>query len=143
MNISQNGIDLIKRFEGCRLEAYKCPAGVWTIGYGHTAGVKKGDKISQELAEVYLKKDLYIRCTQVSNLVKVPLTQNQFDALLSLEYNIGITYFKSSTLLRLLNQGKYNDAANQFDRWVYANKKKLAGLVKRRAAEKALFLKPL
>ena len=73
----------------------------------------------------------------------MPLTQNQFDALLSLEYNIGITYFKSSTLLRLLNQGKYNDAANQFDRWVYANKKKLAGLVKRRSIEKALFLKPL
>ena len=143
MHTSQKGINLIKKYEGCKLQAYKCPAGVWTIGYGHTAGVKKGDKISQELAEVYLKKDLYIRCTQVSNLVKVPLTQNQFDALLSLEYNIGITYFKSSTLLRLLNQGKYNDAANQFDRWVYANKKKLAGLVKRRSIEKALFLKPL
>jgi lysozyme len=140
MNVSKNGIDLIKRFEGCRLEAYKCPAGVWTIGYGHTAGVKQGDKITREQAETYLKKDLYIRCIQVSKLIKVPVTQNQFDALISLEYNIGLTYFKSSTLLRLLNEGKYNDAAAQFDKWVYANRIKLRGLVKRRQAEKILFL---
>ena len=140
--ISENGIKLIKNFEGCRLEAYKCPAGVWTIGYGHTgAEVHAGLKITQEQANKYLKNDLLIHCNNVSRLVKKPLTQNQFDALVSFEYNVGYGNFASSTMLKLLNQGKYSEAALQFSRWVYANKKVLAGLVKRRQAEKDLFLK--
>lgn len=141
MNISQKGIDLIKNFEGCRLASYKCPAGVWTIGYGHTGvDVKPGHVISQEQAEKYLKMDLIVHTNNVSMLVKVPLNQNQFDALVSFEFNVGYGAFKNSTLLRLLNQGKYTDAANQFGRWVYAGKTVLPGLVKRRAAEKSLFL---
>ena len=143
MNISQNGIELIKKFEGCRLEAYKCPAGILTIGYGHTGSeVRLGQKITQEQAEKYLKQDLTIHSNNVSRLVKVPLNQNQYDALVSFEYNVGYGNFASSTMLKLLNQKKYSEAAAQFGRWVYANKKVLQGLVKRRAAEKELFVKP-
>lgn len=143
MNISQNGIELIKKFEGCRLEAYKCPAGILTIGYGHTGSeVRLGQKITQEQAEKYLKQDITIHSNNVSRLVKAPLNQNQFDALVSFEYNVGYGNFASSTMLKLLNQKKYTEAAAQFGRWVYANKKILQGLVKRRAAEKELFVKP-
>jgi lysozyme len=141
MNISQKGIDLIKKFEGCRLTAYRCPANILTIGYGHTGSdVVTGQKITQEQAEKLLKSDLLVHCNNVSRLVKVPLTQNQFDALVSFEFNVGYAHFTSSTMLKLLNQKKYREAAAQFDRWVYANRKVLAGLVKRRAAEKTLFL---
>lgn len=141
MNVSEKGINLIKNFEGCRLEAYKCPAGIWTIGYGHTGlTVHQGLKITQKEADNLLKTDLIVHCNNVTKLVKVPLTQNQFDALVSFEFNIGYGAFNSSTLLKLLNQGKYTDAANQFGRWVYTNKKVLPGLVKRRAAEKELFV---
>lgn len=141
MNISQKGIDLIKSFEGCSLSAYKCPAGVWTIGYGHTgSNVQQGVKITQEQAENLLKQDLAIHCNNVSRLVKVPLNQNQFDALVSFEYNVGYSAFASSTLLKLLNQKKYKESAEQFERWKYAGKKVLAGLVRRRQAEKSLFL---
>ena len=143
MNISQNGIELIKKFEGCRLEAYKCPAGILTIGYGQTGSeVHLGQKITQEQAEKYLKQDITIHSNNVSRLVKAPLNQNQFDALVSFEYNVGYGNFASSTMLILLNQKKFTEAAAQFGRWVYANKKILQGLVKRRAAEKELFVKP-
>jgi lysozyme len=142
MNISENGIKLIKQFEGCRLKAYKCPAGVLTIGYGHTGSdVKEYTIISQQQAEHYLKNDIIIHSNNVSRLVKRPLTQNQFDALVSFEYNVGYGNFASSTMLKLLNKGNYKAASEQFDRWVYANKKKLQGLVKRRKAEKELFLR--
>lgn len=141
MEISKNGINLIKKFEGCSLKAYKCPAGVWTIGYGHTNKVIVDDVITQEEAETLLKQDLIIHCNNVSKLVKVHLNQNQFDALVSFEYNVGYTAFQNSTLLKLLNQGKYKEAVEQFDRWVYAGKKVLPGLVNRRKAEKELFLK--
>ena len=143
MNISQNGINLIKQFEGCRLEAYKCPAGVWTIGYGHTgADVVSGKKITQEQAENLLKQDLIVHCNNVSKLVKVKLNQNQFDALVSFEYNVGYGNFSSSTLLKLLNKGDYAGAAGQFERWVYAGKTVLAGLQKRRKAEMSCFTTP-
>lgn len=142
MNISQNGLELIKRFEGCRLKAYKCPAGVLTIGYGHTgADVKEWTIISQTQAEHYLQNDVILHSKNVSKLVKVPLTQNQFDALVSFEYNVGYGNFSKSTLLRKLNARDYIGASNEFDKWVFANKKKLSGLVKRRQAEKELFLK--
>lgn len=142
MNISENGINLIKRFEGCRLKAYRCPAGVLTIGYGHTGSdVSNGMVISQEKAENMLKMDLTVHCNNVSKLVKVPITQNQFDALVSFEFNVGYGALSTSTLLRLLNQGKYLDASKQFERWVYAGGKPLEGLKKRRIAEKELFLR--
>lgn len=140
MKTSQKGIDLIKQFEGCRLSAYKCPANVWTIGYGHTYGVKEGQTISQKQADKFLKDDLKSFEAAVTNYVKVPLSQNQFDALVSFSFNVGSEALRTSTLLKLLNQGKYSEAAEQFDRWVYASGKKLAGLVRRRKAEKELFL---
>ena len=142
MNISETGIELIKKFEGCVLKAYKCPAGVWTIGYGHTSGVKEGQTITKKEAEVFLKQDLLTFETYVSNLVTVAINQNQFDALVSFCYNLGPGNLKSSTLLKLINTKNFNAAAKQFDRWVYAGGKKLSGLVKRRAAEKTLFLQP-
>lgn len=141
MNISQKGINLIKNFEGCRLTAYKCPANILTIGYGHTGSdVHTGQKITQEEAEKLLRQDLIIHCNNVSKLVKVPLNQNQFDALVSFEYNVGYGAFMNSTLLKLLNQKKYKEASEQFGRWKFAGGKVLAGLVKRREAEKQLFL---
>ena len=157
MNVSEKGLDLIKRFEGCKLEAYKCPAGVWTIGYGHTGvDVYAGLKITQQKAEKLLKNDLIIHCNNVEKLVTVPLNQNQFDALVSLEFNIGYGNFSKSTILRLLNSKDYKGAARHFlvenantktpeekykGSFVFDNHKKvLTGLVKRRKAEQTLFL---
>lgn len=142
MNISETGIKLIKKFEGCALKAYKCPAGIWTIGYGHTSGVKEGQTITQKEAEAFLKQDLLTFETHVSNLVTVTINQNQFDALVSFCYNVGAGNLKSSTLLKLVNTKNFKAAAEQFDRWVYAGGKKLSGLVKRRSEEKVLFLQP-
>ena len=141
MNISETGIQLIKKFEGCSLKAYKCPAGIWTIGYGHTLGVKEGQTITKEQAETFLKQDIRSFELTVNNLVNVPLNQGQFDALVSFCYNLGTGNLKKSTLLKLINKKDYIGAAEQFDRWVYASGKKLPGLVKRRTAEKELFLK--
>ena len=142
MNISKNGIELIKEFEGLRLESYKCPAGIWTIGYGHTGkNIIKGIKITKKEAEDYLYNDLKIHSEYIKKLVKVEINQNQTDALISLEYNIGYNTFKNSTLLKLLNQGKYLEASKEFDKWVYSNSKKLKGLISRRKKEKELFLK--
>ena len=141
MKTSQNGINLIKSFEGCKLTAYKCPAGVWTIGYGHTKGVKQGMKISQLQADTYLKNDLKTYENYVSKYVKVTLNQNQFDALVSFTFNCGGGALKSSTLLKKLNNGDYTGAANELLRWNKSNGKELAGLTKRRKTEKALFLK--
>ena len=140
MNISKKGIDLIKRFEGCRLKAYRCPAGVWTIGYGHTNNVRPDDIITQDDAEELLKRDLKVHEDNVKRVVKIALTQNQFDALVSFEYNVGYGAFANSTLLKLLNAGNYNGASKQFERWVYAGDRVLEGLVKRRKAERELFL---
>lgn len=139
MHISQKGLDLIKSFEGLRLSAYKCPADVWTIGYGTTAGVKQGQTITKERADELLREDVARFEAQVLRLVKVPLTQGQFDALTSFVYNLGAGNLGNSTLLRLLNAGDYKGAAAQFDRWNKAGGKVLAGLVRRRAAERALF----
>lgn len=139
MHISETGLALIRQFEGLRLSAYRCPAGIPTIGYGTTAGVKMGDTITKERAEELLREDVKRFEAQVLRLVKVPLTQGQFDALVSFVYNLGAGNLSNSTLLRLLNAGDYKGAAAQFDRWVYASGKRLSGLVKRRAAERALF----
>jgi lysozyme len=139
MNTSQKGLDLIKSFEGLRLSAYKCPAGVWTIGYGTTAGVKEGQVITKERADELLRDDVKRFEDQVLRLVKVPLTQGQLDALVSFTYNLGAANLGNSTLLRLLNAGDYKGAAAQFDRWNKAGGKVLKGLVTRRAAERAMF----
>ena len=139
MRTSENGLALIRQAEGLRLRAYKCPAGVWTIGYGTTAGVKEGQVITKERAEELLREDVKRFEDQVLRLVKVPLTQGQLDALVSFTYNLGAANLGNSTLLRLLNAGDYKGAAAQFDRWTKAGGKELPGLVKRRAAERALF----
>ena len=121
MNISQNGINLIKQFEGLRLKAYQCAAGVWTIGYGHTSGVKKGDKITPKQAEDFLRSDLEKFENAINNLVIAELNQNQFDALVSFVFNIGINAFKQSTMLKFLNNNSFPLAARQFDRWIKSN----------------------
>ena len=140
MRTSKKGIDLIKKFEGIKTKAYKCPAGVWTIGYGHTKDVKKGDTCTMAQAIEFLKEDLRVFEGAIDDLVKVELNQNQFDALVSFVYNVGSGAFQDSTLRKFLNAGHFPLAAGQFDRWVYAKGVKLEGLVKRRAAEKELFL---
>lgn len=117
---SQVGINLIKRWEGCRTLAYKCPAGIWTIGYGHTSTAKPGMSISYDKAEELLRQDLQRFEKAVKTLVRVPINQKQFDALVSFTYNVGAKAFGDSTLLTLLNQKKYKFAADQFPRWTKA-----------------------
>ena len=140
LKTSSKGLELIKQFEGCKLKAYLCPAGVWTIGYGHTATAKQGMTITQAKAVELLKSDLARFEASVNAYVKVPINQNQFDALVSFSFNVGSGALKSSTLLRKLNARDYNGAAEEFKRWNKAGGKVLAGLVKRREAERALFL---
>ena len=139
MKTDKKGIELIKEFEGCKLKAYQDSVGVWTIGYGHTKGVKKGDVITQDQAKQFLIEDLADAENAVNRLVKVEINQNMFDALSSFTFNLGVGNFQSSTLLKLLNQGKYSEAAEQFPRWVFAGGQKLDGLVRRRKAEQKLF----
>ena len=139
MIISKNGLDLIKHFESLQLKAYKCSANVWTIGYGHTKNVKEGDRISQDQANCFLMQDLYSVERAIIRLVKVKINQNQFDALCSLIFNIGISAFNKSTLLAKLNTGDYVGAAEQFRRWNKVNNVVMAGLVRRRQAEEDLF----
>ena len=141
MKTSDVGIELIKKYEGYVLKAYKCPSGVWTIGYGHTNGVKSGMQITKAQALDYLKQDLSTFEKAVTNYVKVPLNQNQFDALVSFSFNCGAGALKTSTLLQKLNSSDYNGAANEFLKWNKSNGKVLNGLVKRREEEKELFLK--
>lgn len=141
--VCEEAVNLVKHFEGLYLTAYKCPAGVWTIGYGHTAGVTEGQTITADQANAFLQADLTAAAAQVDRLVKVPLKPQQRGALASFVFNLGAGSLQSSTLLRLLNQGDYAGASGQFGRWVYATvngvKTQLPGLVKRRAAEAELF----
>ena len=139
MRTSSKGLDLIRHFEGLRLLAYKCPANVPTIGYGATLDVKMGMEITKEEAERLLCRDVKRFEQYVEKLVTVPLTQGQFDALVAFCYNLGPGNLESSTLLKYLNAGLYQDAALQFLRWNKSNKVALAGLTRRRVAEKALF----
>ncbi|MDO0888510.1 lysozyme [Acinetobacter pittii] len=141
---SDVGVDLITGFEGTRFKAYDDGVGVWTIGTGTTVypngvKVKKGDTCTAEQAKTYFKHDLAKFEKAVNESVTVPLTQNQFDALVSLTYNIGSGAFKSSNLLKLLNKGDYQGAADQLLRWNKAKGKVLNGLVRRREAERTLF----
>lgn len=139
MNISKNGIDLIKKYEGCRLTAYKCPSGVYTIGYGHTNGVKKGQRITQRQAEAYLREDVKKFENGVNKYVSAPLTQNQFDALVSFCFNCGLGAFKTSALRKKLNAKDYAGAGKELLRWNKAKGVVLEGLKQRRKAEKDLF----
>lgn len=137
MKTSQNGIDLIKRHEGLRLAAYLCPAGVPTIGYGHTKGVKLGQVITEAEAEQLLQEDLKTSEREIAGL---NVNQNQFDALVSFVFNVGAGNFRSSTLLRRVRFNPDDrDIENQFRRWVYANGRVLPGLVRRRNDESKLY----
>lgn len=138
-HINQAGIDLIKEFEGLSLKAYQCSAGVWTIGYGHTLGVKKGDSCTTMDAELWLSEDLRFAETAVERFVKVPLTDNEFAALVSFVYNMGVGNFEKSTLLKLLNQGWYEQVPAQLFRWNLAGGQVLGGLARRRSAESKLW----
>lgn len=137
--INAAGLALIQHFEGCKLTAYKCPAGIWTIGYGSTGGhVKPGLTITQDQAEGLLRSDLRRFEAAVARLAP-GANDNQFSALVSLAFNIGIANFEGSTLLRRHLAGDYEGATAQFARWNKSKGKVLAGLVNRRAAEAKLY----
>lgn len=145
MSVSNKGVDLICEFEGKRLVAYDDGVGIWTIGFGtikypNGVRVKKGDTCTLDQAKEYMRHDLIEFEYTVNSSVKVPLNHNQFDALVSLAYNIGSNAFKSSTLVKKLNTGDYQGAADQFNVWVNAGGKRMQGLVNRRDREKLLFL---
>lgn len=148
MQVSQNGLKLIKEFEGLSLIPYLCPANKATIGYGSTY-YPDGTKVTMkdrpiteqkatEILEFIANKDFG---SNINKVIKVPLNQNQFDALVSFAYNIGNTNFNWSTLLKKLNKGDYDGASNEFGRWNQSNGKILKGLVLRRQKEKELFKK--
>ena len=146
MKISNNGLNLIKQFEGLKLNAYDDGVGVWTIGYGtikypNGVRVKHGDKITQAQADQYIANDVATFERAVNMLVNVPLNQNQFDALVSFTYNLGATNLSASTLLKKLNLKDYNGAAGEFQKWNKAGGKVMTGLVRRRKAEMELFNK--
>ena len=145
MKVNNAGIQLIKTFEGCLLNAYLCPAKVWTIGYGSTrytngTPVKQGDKITQQEAEILLSDTLNEFSYQVSKLIKQDLTANQFSALVSFAFNLGINALAKSTLLKKVNVNPNDKTIEQeFMKWVNAGGKKLSGLVRRRNAESKLY----
>lgn len=145
MRASENGINLIKQFEGCRLTAYQDSVGVWTIGYGWTQPVDgkpvaKGMVITQQKANQLLTEGVAQYEKGVTNLVAVSLNQNQVDALVDFAYNLGVNALKGSTLLKKLNAGDYAGVANEFTKWNKAGGKVMNGLTRRREAERALFL---
>ena len=145
MKISQNGLNLIKHFEGLRLASYQDSVGVWTIGYGTTCypdgrPVHKNEKCTVEQAGAYIAQDVAKFSNGVNKHVKVPLNQNQFDALVSFAYNLGLGNLYSSTLLKKLNAKDYAGAGKEFLRWDKAGGKVLAGLTLRRRSESNLFM---
>lgn len=135
-----NGREIVKHFEDCKLEAYLCPAGVPTIGWGHTKGVKLGDKITQDKADSLFEQDYHEAEQQVQEVVTAFLSDQQLGALTSFVFNLGIGQLKVSTLLKKLNQNDYKGAAEEFRKWIYSNGKILPGLVKRREMERMVFL---
>lgn len=139
MKPSPDCISLIKKFEGCRLKSYKCPAGIWTIGYGHTGPeVVEGLEINQADADAYLAIDVEAFSSSVAKIA-LRATQQQFDALVSFAFNVGANALKKSTLLRLHNAGSHESAAAEFMRWNKAGGVVLAGLTRRRKAEAVLY----
>ena len=139
--ITQNGLDLIKRFEGFSRTVYCCPAGYYTIGYGH---VVKSDEnftagIDEEQADALLRQDAVIAKRAILRLINVPLTDGQFDALVSFTYNLGGGALQRSTLRRKINRAEHTEVPEQFMRWVWAGGRKLKGLIRRREAESQLY----
>lgn len=139
MKTSEEGKALIKKFEGCELEAYQCSANVWTIGYGHTAGVNEGDVCTQEDADRMLAEDLEEFEGYVREAVDVPLEQNEFDALIAWTYNLGPGSLQSSTMLKRINESNFDEVPNEMRRWNKSGGQVLDGLVRRREAEALLF----
>ncbi|APG16281.1 lysozyme [Kosakonia radicincitans] len=144
-NTGAAGLTLIKSFEGLSLEKYRDAVGKWTIGYGHLILPNENfpQALSKVEAEDLLRADLGMTERGVHRLVTVDLNQNQFDALVAFAFNVGLGNLQNSTLLRLLNQGQYQEAADQLPRWNKAGGKILAGLTRRRDAERALFMAPV
>ncbi len=140
MQISEDGLALIRKFEGCELTAYKDAVGIWTIGYGHINGVSDGDTCTESEADDWLKEDTRRAQTCVNQSVSAELTQNEFDALVSFVFNLGCGALRGSTLLKLVNDGRMDEAASQFLRWNHAGGRELAGLTARRHAESELFM---
>ena len=140
MIYSKIGLEqLTERFEGCRLVAYQDQRGIWTIGYGHTAHVYEGQVCTKEQAECWLMQDTQTAQAGVNRLVHVPLTQGEFDALVDFTFNLGVGAFANSTLLTLVNDGKFEAAANEFEKWDHCGGQVVAGLLRRRLAEKETF----
>lgn len=144
MRMSVEGLALVKEFEGLRLKAYKCPANVWTIGYGHTSAagspeVNPGMEITKEEAEEILRRDMVQYENGVKKLVKVELTQGQFDALVDFAYNAGVGALAKSTLLKRVNEERFDDVPAEFMKWTKGGGKELPGLVRRRRAEVKLW----
>jgi lysozyme len=140
VNISQTGIDLIKGFEGYSDKVYLDTAGIYTIGYGSTKGITRHTPpITKEQGEKLLIADLADAESAVNRLVDVPLTQNQFDALVSFVFNLGAEAFRKSTLLQMINTGQHHKAPEQFQRWKYAGGKESKGIITRRLKESALY----
>ena len=140
MITNAEGLRLLKTFENCKLQAYQDIKGIWTIGYGSTSGVTPGMSITQEQADDRLRNDLKSAEFAVQMAVHTPLNENQFSACVCLTYNIGGHAFHTSTLCRLLNEGKYESAADAFLDWCHANGQVVPGLLRRRQAERKLFL---
>lgn len=140
MIYSKTGLHLTERFEGCRLVAYQDSRGIWTIGYGHTAGVHAGMTCSPPQAEAWLLSDVAWAEREVNRLVHVPLTQSEFDSLVDFTFNCGAGNFEHSSLLRLLNEHDLARAAEEFEKWDRAGGVPLPGLLRRRKAEAAEFL---
>ena len=139
MKASVDAYELIKQFEGLRLKAYLCPAGIWTIGYGHTSGVSPNSFITIQEADEYLHRDVATIEMQLNKL-NLSLRQCQWDAIVSFVFNVGIGNFKSSTLLaKIRTNPDDNSIMDEFLRWVYANGKVMKGLQKRRLAEMKLY----
>ena len=139
IQISQEGLSLIKKFEGCELKAYRCAANVLTIGYGSTKNVKEGDTITQEEADKLLLHEMKEYEGYINDMVKSDLKQNEFDALVSWVFNLGPSNLSSSTLLNRLNNKMWDDVPNQIKRWNKAGGEVKQGLVRRREAEALLF----
>ena len=137
--ISEEGIALIKKFEGCELEAYQDSVGVWTIGYGHTKGVEKGMTITKEQADTMLQEELAEYEGYINDMVTSNLGQCEFDALVAWVYNLGPTNLKNSTLLKEVNAGNYQAVPQEIKRWNKAGGEVLKGLMRRREAEALLF----
>lgn len=138
-HINQAGIDLTKEFEGLRLKAYLCPSKIWTIGRGHTRTAKPDMVITEEEADNLLASDLAMFENAISRLVTVPINDNEFSALVCFTFNVGVSNFEKSTLLKLLNRGWYEQVPAQLMRWNKANGEVLGGLSRRRAAEAKLW----